>query len=153
MRSKNTFDKGAKKTKSTKRRIISSISSTDLTKFKNLIKYNNQPKVPLGQSFGPKPPQPDPQLQPYELIKRCQQVSKCNGCDTLFDKTAGKIYISGRNDWYGKVTNSTKQYKIGQRNTYFWAKKRCILSRRPHLDIKEVKILTKSVKKFLKHKE
>ena len=41
MRSKNTFDKGAEK--STKRRIISSISSTDLTKLKSLIKCNIQP--------------------------------------------------------------------------------------------------------------
>ena len=43
MQSKNAFDKGAKKTKSTKRSIVSSISSTDL------IKCNNQPEVPLGQ--------------------------------------------------------------------------------------------------------
>ena len=67
MRSKNTFDKRAKKTRSTKRSIISSVSSTDLTKLKGLIKCNNQPEVPLGQSFGPKPLQPEPQLQPYEL--------------------------------------------------------------------------------------
>ena len=87
MRSRNTFYEGAKKSKSTKRIIISSISSTDHTKLKSLIKCNNQPKVPLGQNFGPKSPQPEPQLQPYELIKRCQQVSKCNGCGTLFDKT------------------------------------------------------------------
>ena len=71
MRSKNTFDKGAKKTKLTKRSIISSISSTDLTILKSLIKCNNQLKVPLGQSIGPEPPQPELQLQPYELIKRC----------------------------------------------------------------------------------
>ena len=43
MRSKNTFDKAAEKTKSTKRSIISSISSTDLTKLKSLIKCNIQP--------------------------------------------------------------------------------------------------------------
>ena len=56
LRSKNTFDKGAKKTNSTKRSIISTISSTDLTKLKSLIKCSNQPEVPLGQSFGLKPP-------------------------------------------------------------------------------------------------
>ena len=43
-----------------------------------------------------------------------------------------------------KVMNATKQYIIGQRSTYYRAKKRCILSCRPHLDIKKVKILTKS---------
>ena len=103
MRSRNTFDNGAKKTKSSKRIIISSISSTDQTKLKSLIKCNNQPEVPLGQSFRPKPPQPEPQLQPYELIKRCQQVGKCNGCGTLFDKTVEKLYIPGRNEWYEKL--------------------------------------------------
>ena len=123
-RSKNTFDKGAKKTKSTKRSIISSISSTDLTKLKSLIKCNNQPEVPLGQSFRPKPPQPEPQPQPYKIIKRCQQVSKSNGCGTFFDKTYEKLYILGRNEWYGKVTTTTKLCKIGQRNIYYWAKKR-----------------------------
>ena len=87
MRSKNTFDKVAKKTKSTKRSTISSISSTDPTKLKSLIKCNNQPEVPLGQSFGPKPPQPEPQPQPYELIKRYQQVNKSNGCGIFFGKT------------------------------------------------------------------
>ena len=35
------------------------------------IKCNNQPEVPLRQSFGPKPPQSEPQLYPYEIIKRC----------------------------------------------------------------------------------
>ena len=62
LRSKNTFDKGEKKTKSTKRSITSSISLTDLTKLKSLIKFNNQTEVLIGQSFGPKPPQPEPQL-------------------------------------------------------------------------------------------
>ena len=39
---------------------------------------------------------------------------------------------------------TTKQYKIDQRNTYYCAKRRCILIRRLHLDIKELKIITKS---------
>ena len=108
MRSKNTFHKAAEKTKSTKRSIISSFCSTDLSKLKSLIKCNNQPEVPLGQSFEPKPPQLEPQRQPYELIKRYQQVSKSNGCRTFFDKTDEKLYILGRNEWYSKVTTTTK---------------------------------------------
>ena len=102
MRSKNIFDKRAKKTKSTKRSIISSISSTDLIKLESLIKCNNQPEVSLGQRFGLKPLQSELQLQPYKLTKRCQQVSKCNGCGTLFDRTDEKLYILGRNEWYEK---------------------------------------------------
>ena len=39
---------------------------------------------------------------------------------------------------------TTKKYKIGQRNKYYCAKKGCILICKPHLDIKEVKIITQS---------
>ena len=62
----------------------------------------------------------------------------------MFDKIDKKLYILGRNQWYRKAINTTKENKIIQRNTYYQAKKRCILSRRSHLGIKEVKILTKS---------
>ena len=61
----------------------------------------------------------------------------------MFDKTDEKLYILGRNKWYGKVTSTTNQYKIGQNNTYYYAKRRCILSSRPQLDIKKIKIITK----------
>ena len=43
-----------------------------------------------------------------------------------------------------KSCDTTKQYKIGQKNTHYCAKRRCILIRRSHLDIKEIKIITKS---------
>ena len=64
----------------------------------------------------------------------------------MFDKTDEKLYILGRNEleWYGKVATTTKQYRIGQKNTYCYAKRGCILIRRSHLDIKEIKIITKS---------
>ena len=39
--------KGAKKNKTTKRSIISSMSSTELTKLKSLTKFRNQPVVQL----------------------------------------------------------------------------------------------------------
>ena len=79
VRSKSVSDKGAKKTKSTNRSIISPISSLELAKCQSLIKFDNQQEVPISQNLGPKPPQPETQLQPYEPIKRCNQVSKCNG--------------------------------------------------------------------------
>ena len=60
VRSKSIFDKGARKTKSTNRRIILPISSLELRKLKGLIKFNKQPEVPLGQSPTPKTPQPEP---------------------------------------------------------------------------------------------
>ena len=90
MRSKSISDQGAKKTKSANRNIISPISSLELRKLKNLIKFNNYP------------------------------------------------------GWDGKVATATNQHKTDQRNTYYCAKKTCILIRRQHLDMKEVKIITKS---------
>ena len=99
LRSKNTFDKGAKKTKSsTKRSIISSIFSSEPTKLKSVTKLINHLEILLGQSLEPKPPQAEPQPQTYKEIKQCQQVSKCNGCGNLFDKTDEKLYISGGKD-------------------------------------------------------
>ena len=99
VRSKSTFDKGAKKTKSsTKRSIISSISSSEPTKLKSVTKLINHLEILLGQSLEPKPPQAEPQPQTYQEIKQCQQVSKCNGCGNLFDKTDEKLYISGGKD-------------------------------------------------------
>ena len=47
------------------------------------MKFNSPLEVPYGQNLEPKPPQSEPQLQPYQLMKRYQQVSKCNGCGTL----------------------------------------------------------------------
>ena len=97
VQSKNISYKGAKRTKSTKRSIILSISSIWLTELKSLIKFNNQPEIPLAQSLGSKSREPEPQPQPYELIKRCQQVNKCDDCGTLFDKADKKLHILGRN--------------------------------------------------------
>ena len=51
VQSKNISDKGAKRTKSTKGSIISSIFSAELTKLKCLIKFNNQLEIPLDQSL------------------------------------------------------------------------------------------------------
>ena len=48
VRSKSFSEKGAKKTYSTNRIIISSIFLLELTKLKDLIKFNNQAEVPLG---------------------------------------------------------------------------------------------------------
>ena len=93
VRSKNTSDKGEKRTKSIKRSIILSISSTALTKLKSLIKFKNQPEVQLGQNLGPKPPKPEPQLQPSELIKQSQQVSKVMVATLCLTKSM-KNYIS-----------------------------------------------------------
>ena len=67
-------------------------SSTDLIKLERLIKFNNEPEVPFGQSLEPKPPQSEPQLQRHKLLKRHQQVSKCNGCGTLTNPTKNYIF-------------------------------------------------------------
>ena len=52
VQSKSISDKAAKKIKSTNTSITSPISSLELAKWKSLIKFNNQPEVPLSESLG-----------------------------------------------------------------------------------------------------
>ena len=42
-----------------------------------------------------------------------------------------------------KVTAPNKQNQIGRRNTYYYTKKRCLLTCRSYLDFRKVDILTK----------
>ena len=49
--------------------------------------------VTLGQSLGPKAPQPEPEHQPCKLIKKCQQVNRSIACGAWFDKTEEKRCI------------------------------------------------------------
>ena len=67
--------------------------------------------VSLDQGLGPKLHQPEPQPQPHEVMKRCQQVSECNCFGASFDKTNKILYTLGRNglEWYGKVATTNKQ--------------------------------------------
>ena len=48
------------------------------------------------------PAQPGPQIQPYEIVQRSEQIKKCNGCEELSDKNNEKLLILKRNesDWY-----------------------------------------------------
>ena len=63
----------------------------------------------------------------------------------MFDKTDKKLYIFGGSgfNWYGKCAATNKNYKIGQRKTYYCAK-RCLFGRRPYFDLKKDEILNKS---------
>ena len=47
--------------------------------------------IPLGQNLEPKSHQPEPQLQAYDLIKRCHKISNCNGFESLLDKSDEKL--------------------------------------------------------------
>ena len=102
--------------------------------------------VLLGWILGSKPSQPEPQLQPYHIMKWCRQVSKYNGFRSSFDKTYKKLHILRDIwlKWHGRGTTTHKQCKRGQRNTFYCAKYSCLLSHRPYLDVKEVEILSES---------
>lgn len=88
------------------------------------------------------PAQPGPQIQPYEIVQRSEQIKKCNGCEELSDKNNEKLLILKRNesDWYISVDgkNNTKVYNVTQRNFYCCVTRRCLLSRRPLLDLKSI---------------
>ena len=105
-----------------------------LTQEQRELSLLNKPDDPYGQSLEPKLPQSEPQPQPYQLINNVSKLANV--------MVNGKLCILGGNEleWYKKVTNTTKQCKIGYKDMYYCA----ILSCRPHSDIKEVKILTKS---------
>ena len=111
------------------------------------MNVEKQNPVPLGKSLGPKPPQPEPQMQQYELIIRNGNISRCNSCLKEFDRKNPKLCIIGRNDydWYVNVNKqeNTKIYKIGRQRRYYCTRKQCILARRPFLNISEIDIITK----------
>ena len=76
---------------------------------KSFIKFHYQVVIPLGQNLEPKSHQPEPQLQAYDLIKRCHKISNCNGFESLSDKSDEKLGM-GWNDVenLGSQINSTK---------------------------------------------
>ena len=81
-----------------------------------MVKFHNQRVVPLRRSLVTKPPQTESKLQPYEIMKQCPQISKCNGCRASFDNKERKLYILGGNEleWFGKGTTTNKQSKSKQ---------------------------------------
>ena len=111
-----------------------------------IVNVTPQKSVLLGQSLGPKPAQPEPQIQPCETVQRSGQIRKCNGCEELFDKNNEQLLILGSSgfDWYISVDgkNNTKVYNINQCNFYYCVKRRCLLSRRPLVDVKSIDIKT-----------
>ena len=92
----------------------------------------------------PKPIQPEPQMQTYQLIKRGGKISRCNGCGEEFDKTDGSLRILGRYelDWYVHVNKQegTKVYKSTSRNMYYHIQRRCILARRPLINFNDMEV-------------
>ena len=106
------------------------------------MNFSAQINVPLGKSLGPKPSQPEPQPQCYELIKRSGQIKMYNGYDVLFNKADEDLCVLGRHelDWYPAVDkkHSTKTYKIAKRNFYYCTKRKCILARRPLISLESI---------------
>ena len=138
----------AQKKKRKSKQYISGSSKVVLDELKssNILNIPSQSPVLLGQSLGPKPAQPESQLQAYELICRTGQIKRCNGCEELFNKENERLLILGRNelDWYISVDGktNTKIYKTNRRNFYYCLKRRCLLLRRPLLDTTTIEIQT-----------
>ena len=101
--------------------------------------------LPISVSFPPMPPMPEPQMQPYNLLVRFGNVSKCHGCGLSFDKK-NKLYVFGRKeeDWWPKVNKdlAVKQWCLTKRNFYYCTRFSCILSRRPLLRKENVTIIS-----------
>ena len=105
------------------KQILSKRSEEELTKLSKMVIAPDQKSVRIGQSLGPKPAQPEPQTQCYELVLRKGKVSRCNGCNDEFKKEIKDLHVFGRNefDWYVKIDKvaGTKSYKLGRRNYYY----------------------------------
>ena len=118
-----------------------------LLKLSNFVNVEKQNPVPLGKSLGPNPPQPEQQMQQYELIIRNRKISRCNSCLNEFDRKNPKLCFIGRSEHdsymnYNKQEN-TKIDELGRQNRYYCTRKQCILARRPFLNIAEIDITTK----------
>ena len=96
--------------------------------------YIQNIEVPVGVSLPPKPLMPEPQMQPYVLVKRAGNVAKCHGCGESFDKGDSSLHVLKRkeNDWYPKTQKDTltKRWALCSKNFYYCIKFSCLLFRR-----------------------
>ena len=109
----------------------------------NCLLMQEQIIVPAGIPLYPKPPMPEPQHQPYIIDHRKGNISKCSGCDDLFDKTNSTLLVMGREemDYYPKVNKSdlTKCWAVSNKKHYYCLKMKCLKARRPFLETSQVK--------------
>ena len=122
---------------------------SDIAKFVNVKK---QTLVSAGKCLGPKPPQPELQQQQYQLLKRHVKISPCNGCQYGFDKGDSTLHVLGSSkyNWFIHLDRkeNIKLFKVSHQNRYNCGKnsafsidiKKCILGRRPLLDIKSMHV-------------
>jgi len=108
------------------------------------LSVTTQRNFALGQGMCPKLPQPEPQDQEYNVLKRSGNVSKCNGSANDFDKSDKELCVLARfeMDWYIYVDKiqGYKTYRTTKRNFYYCIARRCILLRRPLVNISTIKI-------------
>ena len=105
---------------------------------------NKQSKVPLSRPIGPTPPMPEPQMQPYQIIKRYGNISKCHGCDGYFDKRETTwVLFRKETDWWPKtdMLEKTKQWVQTKRNFYYCTSLSCLMMRRPSLKKENITVI------------
>ena len=83
--------------------------------------------------------------QCYELGLRKGKVSRCTDCNEEFNKETKDLPVFGRNefDWYVKIYKVAGKslYKLGRRIYYYCLNRRCILARRPLLQLETIRVL------------
>lgn len=111
--------------------------------YSNCLLLPEQLIVPAGIPLPPKPPMPEPQHQPYIIDHRKGNISKCSGCDDLFDRTNPTLLVMGREemDYYPKVNKSvlTKCWAVSNKKHYYCLQMKCLKARRPFLELNQVK--------------
>ena len=76
-------------------------------KFREIAdKHSDQSRVSYSKQLSPIPAMPEPQMHPYQLIKRYGNISKCHGCELVWQEKGNNDFVWERNGLVAKVGQS-----------------------------------------------
>ena len=94
----------------------------------------NQPKTPLNKKMTAKPPMPEPQDDPYWIIGKTGNISKCYGCS---EELKDGIVLGRMEFDYFPLLKNESNYKYWAAKLdahYYHADTECIRKRRPNVN-------------------
>ena len=104
--------------------------------------HNNRPGVSY---LGVRPAMPEPQMHPYQVIKRYGNISRCHGCHATFDKKKTTMILFRKElDWWPDMyilSGEWKKWRTSKRNFYYCVSLSCLMNRRPTLKRENVTII------------
>ena len=94
------------------------------------LRIPQQKQVPLTETLPRKPFPPEPQNDPYWMVKRSGAISKCRGCkESLNEVVMGRIEI----DFFPKVDpmKQIKYWAVSKEAAYYHVNISCLRKHRP----------------------